>query len=898
MICELEDKKGNMVADQKQIAEILVKFFHQKFQYKEVNIDESLLDVIPNLVSDQDQDMIKAIPEVEEIKNAVFVMNADGAPGPDSFSVNGAKKPNQFRPIGLSNFIFKIFTKILTTRMNALMSKLVSQQQAAYIKGRSIHEQVMLASGLVNEMKHTRRWGNVGLKLDISQAYDSVSWDFLFKVLQKYGFSAAWCDWLKTLFASAKISVMINGGPQGFFSMERGLKHGDPLSPIPFVLMEEVLSRNLTKLVELKMRQPMVIRKGVYPTHLFFADDVFIFSNGSKKILVALITLLKNYQDNSGQIINKQKSKCFVDGCTPSRKNQILNLLQMELTTFPDKYLGVILKPGRVKSETVWPMVEMMQSYLAAWKGKMLSFNDRLVLIKSVLCSVPIYNMTVYKWPSSVIKICEKIIRNFLWTGDSEVRKHDTLGWSKVCAPFTEGGLGIRSLEVINKDLLMKMMWNFMNSSDECSSFFAAKYKDKYGQWSTQWRLSTVWPGLKWAWMETKSNVRWNVGNGENISLWFDTWVGDKPLIDSLNCTARIQDKLHMSLKKLETSIQNYIGLTKFGKKILHLSIASNARKIQQEVYTDDVKLVKKGYSLASKCCICQQSQDSMEHLMWSCSFSKHIWQWLVSIFQFQIPTSFSDIIILAKQKSPIVRQVWITTACATMRELWFQKNKFINKSINPNLEYFKRKIMNLVFYGGYRMIGTRWGQNYDSEILQFFNLGQRNIRFKRIQECQWFNPSEGIVLFFCAGMTVGNPGMGGFGIIARGHDCQVIGTVSGGTGIATTHIDDALSIVWAIEWAVKLQCSRILIRSHSLLVIEDAKKGVMPWCLQSRWVKDKKEIPEIIYEQCYKEVNFSAMELAKQGAGLSQGSVVVTRGKPYSLSQVELPDRKYYIFC
>ncbi|XP_026383255.1 uncharacterized protein LOC113278681 [Papaver somniferum] len=333
-------------------------------------------------------------------------------------------------------------------------------------------------------------------------------------------------------------------------------------------------------------------------------------------------------------------------------------------------------------------------------------------------------------------------------------------------------------------------------------------------------------------------------------------------------------------------------------KKILHPSIASIVWKIQQGVYTDDEKLNKKGYSLVSKCCIGQHHQDSMDHLLWTCSFNKHIWQWLVTIFQFQIPTSFSDILKFAKHKSSIVKQAWITTACATMRELWFQKNKLIHENIPPNLECFKRKIMSLVFHGGYRMAGTRWGKNYNSEILQFFNLGQRNMKFKRIQECQWFNPNEGYVLFCCAGMAVGNPGMAGFGILARGHDFQVIATVSGGTGIATTYVDDALAVVWDIEWAVKLQCSKIFIRSHFLTVIEDAKKGVIPWCLQSRWMKAKKEITETIYEQSYKEVNFSAIELAKQGARLPQGSVVVNRGNPSSLSQIELPGRKYYRFC
>ncbi|XP_026437379.1 uncharacterized protein LOC113335562 [Papaver somniferum] len=218
------------------------------------------------MVTDTDQAMLDAIPEVEEIKKAVFDMYSNSALGPDSFSgmfykacwniiqadfvkvvqycwrrryipkglnsnflvllpkVQGAKKSNQFTPIGLSNFSFKVFTEILYTGMRSLVCKLVSPQQVAYIQGKSIHEQIMVASGLVNEMKKKRRGRNVGLKLDISQAYDSVSWNFLFKVLQQYGFSSTWCEWLRILFSSANISVMVNGGPNGFFSMQRGIK--------------------------------------------------------------------------------------------------------------------------------------------------------------------------------------------------------------------------------------------------------------------------------------------------------------------------------------------------------------------------------------------------------------------------------------------------------------------------------------------------------------------------------------------------------------------------------------------------------------------------------------------------------------------------------------------------
>ncbi|XP_026417250.1 uncharacterized protein LOC113312728 [Papaver somniferum] len=594
---------------------------------------------------------------------------------------------------------------------------------------------------MVNEMRKKRRGGNVALKLDISQAYDSVSWTFLLKVMHKYGFSSCWCDWLLTMFKSAKLSVMINGGPCGFFSMHRGLKQGDPLSPILFILMEDVLSRNITKLVNTGQITPMVVRNGIYPTHLFFADDVFLFCNGDKKTLLCLFKLIEKYQHCSGQMINKAKSKCFIDGTNSTRKQQISSIIGMDISNFPDKYLGIILASERVTTEMVWPMVLMLQSKLAAWKGRLLSFYDRLILVKTVLCSYPLYNMEVYKWPSSVIKICEKLIRNFLWSGDGETSKYKTLSWKKICVPYSEGGL--------------------------------AKFKDKYGIWFSKWKLSSVRAGLQWAWLTLQEEISWRVGNGAIISVWFDNWHGSSPIINEIGYTDFIHNNMQLKVQNLiinnqwnihpqlqhllqfdnlpqihngsDSIIWNLHSSGIFNnakavekirhkedkvewssyiwRKSLHPTIASNIWKLLQGVYVDDDIKRKQGYDMPSRCCICKSEQDFMEHTLWLCEFSVQVWNWLGNMFQFPRPYSFSDVFSAAKQHGPIIDEVWIVSSCNVIKELWFQRNRVFFAGGDINFHGFTQRVMKIIQDHGIRIRWVRWNNSYENQILSHLKI-------------------------------------------------------------------------------------------------------------------------------------------------------------------------------
>ncbi|XP_042515225.1 uncharacterized protein LOC122089557 [Macadamia integrifolia] len=226
-----------------------------------------LLQVIPNEVNREDSSILEAIPAKEEIKKVVWGLDPDSSPGPDGFPgaffiqcweivgddfcgaviafFRGGKLPNgvnnsfvtlipkvegaisldKFRPICMANFFCKVLSKIMAERLSCLLPRLVSDEQGAFQKGKIISSNIGLASELANLLHTSVRGGGMGIKIDVQKAYDTLSWDFLFAVLKKFGFSDVWLAWIHEILVSSRISVLLNGGPVGFFGVEKGAKH-------------------------------------------------------------------------------------------------------------------------------------------------------------------------------------------------------------------------------------------------------------------------------------------------------------------------------------------------------------------------------------------------------------------------------------------------------------------------------------------------------------------------------------------------------------------------------------------------------------------------------------------------------------------------------------------------
>lgn len=200
------------------------------------------------------------------------------------------------------------FSKVLVNRLKSVLTKLISWSQSAFIPGRLIIDNIMVAYELLHTM-HSRKKGREGcmaIKLDMSKPYDRVEWEFLEAMLVTLGFGAHWVKLLMTCVKSVSYAVMVNGVPGKVIFPTRGLRQGDPLSPYLFLLCAEGLS-NLLQQAELKglIKGVAASRGGIKINHLLVAEDCVIFCRAKQEKLFHLIHLLHQYEIASGQALNR-----------------------------------------------------------------------------------------------------------------------------------------------------------------------------------------------------------------------------------------------------------------------------------------------------------------------------------------------------------------------------------------------------------------------------------------------------------------------------------------------------------------------------------------------------------------------------------------------------------------
>ncbi|KAL0292193.1 UNVERIFIED_CONTAM: hypothetical protein Sradi_6999800, partial [Sesamum radiatum] len=275
-IYQITDSTGATLTEASDIANEFVSYYQSLLGGSRVRRELDLGFLQPGLrhrLSQEEATSLIAVVTDSEIQEALFDISEDSAPGPDGYSsaffkaawseigaqvcesvreffqsgrllkqINATllvlipkmqlpTRVSDFRPIACCNVLYKVITKVILRRMQRCLHLLIDPSQTAFVPGRSISDNVLLAQELLAGYNRARLPARCTIKVDFQKAYDSVAWDFLLEGLKLFNFPPQFVTWLEQCITTASFSISLNGAVHGFFQGARGLRQGTQSPP-------------------------------------------------------------------------------------------------------------------------------------------------------------------------------------------------------------------------------------------------------------------------------------------------------------------------------------------------------------------------------------------------------------------------------------------------------------------------------------------------------------------------------------------------------------------------------------------------------------------------------------------------------------------------------------------
>ncbi|XP_071730763.1 uncharacterized protein [Rutidosis leptorrhynchoides] len=573
---------GVWVTQPSSVKEIFYDFFVNKFKSSDCIAITSPSRYIRKLSTTQAGTLIEAFSP-EEIKKAIWSCSSDKSPGPDGFSFKFCKhfwslisndvidmvrnfqdlcviqrgcnssffslipkkdspvSIQDYRPISLIGVQYKIIAKLLATRLSSVIGSVISPEQSAFIKERQILDGPLIVNEVVDWCKRKKKKAML-FKVDFDKAFDSIHWSYIFSMMRFMGFDMKWILWIKACLKSSKASLLLNGSPSSEFSIERGLRQGDPLSPFLFIIGMEGLHAAINDASDASLYSGLRINNRINNIRLnlcCYADDVLFIGEWDVYNAYNLVTILGCFFAVSGLKINLHKSSVFSVGVDSNEVNRLARVLGCSSANFPFTFLGISVGQNMHRFEGWKGVIDKVKNRLASWKANLLSFGGRLTLVKSVMGSIATFTMSLFEAPKKVIQRIESLRSSFFWGAKDNERKIHWVNWRLIQNPYDKGGLSVNCLKSLNLALLYKWRWRFFSNKDalwvKVISAIHGLHKgnsmpcmpNASGSWSA---IHSVVSKLHHDNVLPQESLSIKVGNGLHTDFWHDPWIGHDSL--------------------------------------------------------------------------------------------------------------------------------------------------------------------------------------------------------------------------------------------------------------------------------------------------------------------------------------------------------------------------------
>ncbi|XP_074322969.1 uncharacterized protein LOC141659929 [Apium graveolens] len=730
------------------------------------------------------------------------------------------------RPIALCNVLYKILAKVLANRLKVILPDIISENQSAFVPGRNITDNVLLAFELIHYMKQKRGGveGDVALKLDISKAYDRVDWRYLKYRLSEMGFDERFIRWIMLCVSTVQYSVCFNGSTIGPITPKRGLRQGDPLSPYLFLVCVKGLSKEITKAeTEGSIRGCKISSTAPAITHLLFTDDNFLWASREFS-----------------------KVGCIFSANVRTDKQQELeNILGVYNGLGDGKYLGLPSLIGRSKKSVFNFLKDRVEKRIQGWGNKLLSKGGKMVLIKCVAQAIPSFCMSCFKISKTLCQAIERLMNRYWWRLSDNINKGiNWLAWDKMGVTKSKERLGFRSLHEFNLALLGK----------------------------ERGRFEYIWSGIWEAKEVVKKGFSWVIGDGRSINAHSDPWlrakqgfcVEDYQLSSSRsekvcyyfcpNTKEWDEEKVRQSFHKTDVTMILNMRVPQYNSMDRLVWTASNDgyysaksgyyywqsmndtisqehqlngwNKLWRLSLPHKVKIFlwrfckntipvrdllrHKGVEVPSLCHVCSLDVEHMLHVFFDCNFASQCWQEIGLVFDMMEIESASSWMLNNLETNTHESLVTITNV---LWGIWFGRNKKLweGKYLSPSavVELNARQITE--WKNAVRpVVGSRQGKRSSSG---------------RGQIVRWSCPIEGQLKLNVDASVFSGANFFFIGMVIRDHNGHFLkGKVAKLSGCVSIFEAEAVGVQEALTWLREWPSQQLEVGT----ILESCKAGLM----------------------------------------------------------------------
>ena len=332
-----------------------------------------------------------------------------------------------WRSISLLNVDVKIASKEITLRLEKVLSDLISDDQCANLKERNIFDAVRTI-GNIMDYTELHNLPSLMVTTDFEKAFDSLSWNFLFKSLEKLNFGESFIKGIRLFYTTISSCIMNNGEATPLFSIRRGMKQGDPLSPYLFILALETL---LTAIKQNQHIKGIVVEDKEIKC-ITFADDLTNLIR-DKESYASLSLLLSTYGQCSGLKLNQDKKEAYWLG-NSYRNHEVLDINKVNE---PIKILGIFFTYNQLKSKELnfELTLKSVRKSLSCWQWRNLTLIGKIQLVKTFAMPKFMSRASLISFDKDTIKSINSVIFNFVWRGKDKIKRLTLI------SEYEDGGL-------------------------------------------------------------------------------------------------------------------------------------------------------------------------------------------------------------------------------------------------------------------------------------------------------------------------------------------------------------------------------------------------------------------------------------------------------------------------